>query len=161
MIDDKVRRILRVMFANGLFENQKPGGGEVDTPAQRAVARKAAAEGIVLLKNAGDLLPLLPDKIHSIAVVGPNAAVAVTGGGGSSSVKTSHAISPLDAFANARAPVFRCSYAQSLPEAADLAAKADVALVFAGDSAESGERRPGSRIDGSARRSGRIDRGRS
>ncbi|MGA3027789.1 MAG: glycoside hydrolase family 3 C-terminal domain-containing protein [Bryobacteraceae bacterium] len=135
-IDDKVRRLLRVMFANGLFENPKPGGGEVDTPAQRALARKAAGEGIVLLKNAGDVLPLLPEKVRSIAVVGPNAAVARTGGGGSSSVKTTYAISPLDAVRERAGAAIQVSYAQSLPEAVELAAKADVALVFAGDSAE-------------------------
>jgi beta-glucosidase len=136
VIDDKVQRILRVMVANGLFENQKPGGGEVDTPAQRAVARKAAAEGIVLLKNAGDLLPLLAEKIHSIAVIGPNAVVAATGGGGSSSVKTNHALSPLDAVRERAGAGIQVSYSQSLPEAAELAAKADVVLVFAGDSAK-------------------------
>jgi beta-glucosidase len=136
VIDDKVRRLLRVMFANGLFENQKPGGGEVDTPAQRALARKAAGEGIVLLKNAGGVLPLLPQKVHSIAVLGPNAAVARTGGGGSSSVKPNHAISPLDAVRERAGTAIQVSYAESLPEAVELAAKADVALVFAGDSAE-------------------------
>jgi beta-glucosidase len=135
-IDDKVRRLLRVMFANGLFEHQKPGGGEVDAPAQRALARKAADEAIVLLKNAGDVLPLLPAKVRSIAVIGPNAAVARTGGGGSSSVKTALAISPLDAVRERAGSGIEVSYAQSLPEAAELAAKADVALVFAGDSAE-------------------------
>lgn len=135
-IDDKVRRLLRVMFANGLFDHSKPGGGEVDTPAQRALARKAAGEGIVLLKNAGGVLPLLPGKIRSIAVAGPNAAVARTGGGGSSSVKTKSAISPLDAVRERAGSAIQVSYAESLPEAAELAAKADVALVFAGDSAE-------------------------
>jgi len=136
VIDDKVRRLLRVMLANGLFDNPKPGGGEVDTPAQRALARKAAGEATVLLKNASGLLPLLPRKVHSIAVVGPNAAVARTGGGGSSSVKPSYAISPLDAVRERAGTAIQVSYAQSLPEAAELAAKADVALIFAGDSAE-------------------------
>ena len=135
-IDDKVRRLLRVMFAHGLFENPKPGGGVVDTPAQRTLARKAAGEGMVLLKNAGGVLPLLPQKVHSVAVLGPNAAVARTGGGGSSSVKTNHAISPLDAVRERAGTAIQVSYAESLPEAAELAAKADVALVFAGDSAE-------------------------
>ncbi|MGD0619188.1 MAG: glycoside hydrolase family 3 C-terminal domain-containing protein, partial [Bryobacteraceae bacterium] len=64
----------------------------------------------------------------------PNAAVAVTGGGGSSSVKTTHAISPLDAVRERAGSAIQVSYAPSLPEAADLAAKADVVLVFAGDS---------------------------
>src|SRR5262245_44672750 len=41
-IDDSVRRILRVMFSAGLFDTPHAGGGPVDTPEQRAVARKAA-----------------------------------------------------------------------------------------------------------------------
>ena len=131
-IDDKARRLLRAMFANGLFDHPKPGGGQVDTPAQRAVARKAADEGIVLLKNMGGLLPLLPEKVHSIAVIGPNANVARTGGGGSSSVRTSHAITPLDAIRERAGSSIAVS---SIESPAD-AAKADVALVFVGDSPE-------------------------
>jgi len=131
-IDDKIRRLLRAIFANGLFDHPKPGGGEVDTPAQRAVARKAADEGIVLLKNVGGLLPLLPEKVHSIAVIGPNANVARTGGGGSSSVRTSHAITPLDAIRERAGSAIEVS---SIESPAD-AAKADVALVFVGDSPE-------------------------
>jgi beta-glucosidase len=100
-IDDNVSRILRVIFESGLFDHQHPGGGEVDTPEQKAVALEGATEGIVLLKNAllsnaGALLPLDATKIHSIAVIGPNAAVARTGGGGSSLVKPKYAIAPLD-----------------------------------------------------------------
>ena len=70
--------------------------GEVDTPAERAVARQGATEGIVLLEKCGGLLPLDATKIHSIAVIGPNAAVARTGGGGSSLVRPKYSISPLD-----------------------------------------------------------------
>jgi beta-glucosidase len=136
VIDDKVRRMLRAMFANGLFDHPKPGGGAVDTPGQRALARKAAEEAIVLLKNEGGVLPLLPEKIHSIAVAGPNANIARTGGGGSSSVKPDHAISPLDAIRERAGAGIQVSYAESLPQAVELAAKADIALVFAGDSAE-------------------------
>jgi beta-glucosidase len=83
-LDDNVGRILRVLFVSGLFDHPHTAGGEVDTPAQQAVARQGATEGIVLLKNAGSLLPLDATKIHSLAVIGPNAAVARTGGGGSS-----------------------------------------------------------------------------
>src|SRR5271165_1611913 len=57
-VDDSVSRILRVIFASGLFDHPHPGGGEVDTPEQRAIALQGATEGIVLLKNDGNLLPL-------------------------------------------------------------------------------------------------------
>ncbi len=50
--------MLRVMFISGQFDNPHSTGGEIDTPEQRALARKAATESIVLLKNSGDVLPL-------------------------------------------------------------------------------------------------------
>jgi beta-glucosidase len=56
-VDDKVRRMLRAMLAVGLFdERQDPGA--LDTPEHRALNRRAAGEGVVLLKNAYDFLPL-------------------------------------------------------------------------------------------------------
>jgi beta-glucosidase len=69
-IDDNVGRILRVIFVSGEFDKPDAATGNIDTPEQRAVARKAATESIVLLKNAGDLLPLDPAKIHSLVVIG-------------------------------------------------------------------------------------------
>ena len=95
-LDDNVRRILRVIFVSGLFDHPDTAGGEVDTPTQRAVALQGATEGIVLLKNANALLPLEAKTVHTIAVIGPNAAVARTGGGGSSLVRFKQAIAPLD-----------------------------------------------------------------
>jgi beta-glucosidase len=95
-IDDNVSRILRVIFLSGIFDHPHAGGGAVDTPAERAVALAGATEGIVLLKNDGGLLPLDSTKIHSIAVIGPNAVVARTGGGGSSLVWPKYSIAPLD-----------------------------------------------------------------
>jgi beta-glucosidase len=123
----------------------------VDTPAQQAVARQGATEGIVLLKNSGSLLPLDATKIHSIAVIGPNAAVARTGGGGSSLVRPKYAIAPLDGIRERAGQSFQIVYAlgvameredpaqdapearaKSLKEATDAAAKADVAVVVVG-----------------------------
>ena len=40
-VDDNVSRILRVMFQSGIFDQTHAGGGDVDTPEQRAVARTA------------------------------------------------------------------------------------------------------------------------
>ena len=59
-VDDNVSRILRVIFLSGQFDRPSTAPGPIDTPEQRAVARRAAAESIVLLKNAGELLPLDP-----------------------------------------------------------------------------------------------------
>ena len=94
-IDDNVGRILRVIFISGQFDKPHAATGEVDTPEQRTLARKAATESIVLLKNAGNILPLDPVKIHSVVVIGPNAAVSRTGGGGSSLAVPKYSISPL------------------------------------------------------------------
>ena len=150
-INDNVERILRVIFLSGIFDHPHTGGGEVDTPDQRAVALQGATEGIVLLKNEGGLLPLDTAKIHSIAVIGPNAAVARTGGGGSSLVRPKYSIAPLDGIKRRAGSALQVTYAlgvgmegedpaqdtadareKALKEAADAAAKADVAIVVVG-----------------------------
>lgn len=68
---------------------------ELDSPRHRALARRVAEQGIVLLRNQDDTLPLDASKIHRIAVVGPNAAAARLGGGGSASVLPPYTVSPL------------------------------------------------------------------
>jgi len=150
-LNDNVGRILRVIFASGIFDHSHPGGGEVDTPPQKAVALLSATEGIVLLKNAGGLLPLDATKIHSIAVIGPNSAVARTGGGGSSLVRPKYAIAPLDGIKDRAGSAVAVTYAlgvgmegedpaqdtadaraRALKEATEAAAHADVAVVVVG-----------------------------
>jgi beta-glucosidase len=84
-LDDKCRRILRVAFTMGAFERpQKDESIPLDDPTSDATALQVAREGIVLLKNENHTLPLDRAKIKTIAVVGPNADPAITGGGGSS-----------------------------------------------------------------------------
>jgi beta-glucosidase len=150
-VDDNVRRMLRVIIGSGLFDHPHPGGGEVDTPEQRAVALQGATEGIVLLKNEDNLLPLDPAKIHSIAVIGPNAAVARTGGGGSSLVRPKSAVAPLDGIKEKAGENIKVTYAlgvgmegedpahdtpearrQDLRQAIEAASHADVAVVVVG-----------------------------
>jgi beta-glucosidase len=149
-VDENAGRILRVIFASGLFDHPHPASGEVDTPAQQAIERQGATEGIVLLKNADSLLPLNPAHIHSLAVIGPNAAVARTGGGGSSLVRPKYAVAPLDGIRQ-RAGEIKVSYAlgvsmegenpdqdspasraKLLKEATDAASHADAAVVVIG-----------------------------
>ena len=148
-LDDNVERLLRVIFLSGIFDHPHTGGGEVDTPAQRAIARQGATEGIVLLKNDGGLLPLDTSKIHSIAVIGPNAAVARTGGGGSSLVSSKYSIAPLDGIRERASSSVKVTYAlgvemegenptnadssaKLLKEATEAAANADFAVVVVG-----------------------------
>jgi beta-glucosidase len=96
VIDDKIRRLLRVMMKAGLFDT-KAAAVTADEKAQRATALAAAQASIVLLKNDGHILPLDPAKLKTLAVIGPNADVARTGGGGSSQVNPAVAVSPLEA----------------------------------------------------------------
>jgi beta-glucosidase len=90
-IDNAVRNILRAKFRLGLFENPyvDPETAEAtnDTPEHRALAREAAREAIVLLKNDGNILPL-KKQITSIAVIGPNADVVKLGGYSGYGMKT-------------------------------------------------------------------------
>jgi len=151
-VNDNAGRILRSMFAAGLFDKPHPGGGAVDTPEQKTLARTAASESIVLLKNERDVLPLLPKSIHSVAVIGPNAAVARTGGGGSSLVRSSYSVTPLDGIRERGGNQVQVSYAQgvSIPgedaskdspaaraqmreQAVAAAARADAAIMIVGN----------------------------
>jgi beta-glucosidase len=151
-VDDSVRRMLRVMFSAGLFDSPRRGG-QVDTAGQRAVARKAATEGIVLLKNSGGLLPLSPSKETSVAVIGPSAAIPRTGGGGSSYVMSKYAITALGGIREAAGDRVEVRYALGAAmqgeepanekpdavaalraEAVALAAKSDAAIVVVGNS---------------------------
>ncbi len=76
LLDATVSRILRMKFAQGLFENPYVDAGRAaevfDTADQRALARRVAQKSMVLLRNAGDLLPL-KKNVGSVAVIGPNA----------------------------------------------------------------------------------------
>jgi beta-glucosidase len=150
-IDDNVGRILRVILVSGLMDHPHTATGEVDTPAQQAIARQGETEGIVLLKNQGSLLPLDASKIHAIAVIGPNALVARTGGGGSSLVRPKYAISPLQGIQKRAGSAVQIisalgvgmegedpahdtpeARATDLKEATEAASKADVAIVVVG-----------------------------
>ena len=102
-IDTAVRRILLSRFMLGLYDPppQVPytriPADVVDGPKHRTLALEAAREAIILLKNEGKLLPLDTQKIHTVAVIGPLADVALLGG---YTGKYSHAISPLEGLRN-------------------------------------------------------------
>jgi beta-glucosidase len=96
-IDDKVRRMLRAMFAMGFFDQKEPEKVTGDTPEIRQVALKVAQSGIVLLKNDRAVLPMDKKRIKSVAVIGPNAKFLRTGGGGSSRVEPNYTVSPVEA----------------------------------------------------------------
>ncbi len=99
VLDDKVRRLLRVMFKAQLFDKAKADYGPSDTPERRALALEAARKSIVLLKNDRNFLPLDPEKIQSIGVIGPNGDVAQMSGGGSGFLQGNYGISPYEGIA--------------------------------------------------------------
>ncbi|MFZ2322506.1 MAG: glycoside hydrolase family 3 C-terminal domain-containing protein [Ignavibacteriaceae bacterium] len=111
-LDDKVRRILRVMFTIGLFDDYQYDKSAVNTPEHKQVALDIAKDGIVLLKNNNSILPLDVNKIKSIAVIGPNSKVAITGGGGSSMVVPFSSVSPLEALENKIGDKVKINFAQ-------------------------------------------------
>lgn len=98
-LNDKVRRVLRLIFRTSMNPNK--GTGEMCSEAHYAAARKIADDGIVLLKNKGAVLPISPRQGGRILVVGENAIKMMTVGGGSSSLKVQREISPLDGIRNA------------------------------------------------------------
>ena len=150
-LNDNVSRILRVLFLSGIFDHPHVATGDVDNAAQKAIALQGATESIVLLKNEGLVLPLDPDKVHSIAVIGPNAANARTGGGGSSLVRSKAPVAPLAGILERANTGMQVTYAQGvamegedpakdtpearaalLKEAVAVASRSDVAILVVG-----------------------------
>ncbi len=150
-LDDMVARILRTMFAHGNFD-LPPQHVPIDVAAGFAAAQRTVEEGSVLLRNAGDLLPLGKD-VQRIVIIGGHADKGVIGGGGSSHVGFTargtnavpgvlpttwpgpvifHPSSPLEAL-RAERPDATITYVdgRDVAAAARAAAAADVAIVFA------------------------------
>src|SRR5580692_1507966 len=84
-LDEHVHRILRSMFAAGVIDYPRQRG-VIDPFAGLDVARKIEESGIVLLKNKAATLPLIPVRLHTIAVIGAHSDVGMISGGGSAQV---------------------------------------------------------------------------
>jgi beta-glucosidase len=147
-IDEAVARILRAKFLLGLFENPyvdpDRAARVVNCAAHRRLARRAAQEAIVLLKNEGDLLPLERD-LRCLAIVGPNAGVAELG---DYCFAKPGAVSPLDGIRQAVSRRTRVVHApgcgihelstDGFAAAVAAAQQADVAIVVVGEASLSG-----------------------
>ena len=158
IIDEKVKRILRVMFA---VKSMTPEGrlkGSINTEEHTDIAYKIASESIILLKNSENSLPVNTSKIKSIAVIGDNATRKHASGGFGAGVKTKNEITPLQGLKNKLPSGVTIHYAQGykenykdadnknsferiisneadpdlLAEAVAAARKSDVAIIFAG-----------------------------
>jgi beta-glucosidase len=152
VLNDKVHRILRTMFAVGEFD-KPPVVEPIDFKADASVAERVEEQGAVLLKNSHNRLPLDLARVRSIAIIGAHADVGVLSGGGSAQVDPvgGNAVapgarenrewfepqvwdpsSPLRAI-RAIVPHTTVDYdsGSDLGSAARLAARSDVAIVFA------------------------------
>lgn len=129
-LNENLRRLLRVMFLVGLFDDEStlPKGSR-NTLEHQTVARKIAEEGIVLLKNEDNLLPLNINKLSKIAVVGPNASKKRSMGGGSSQVLPPYEITPLQGLEK------KC---KGKVDIITTPSEADIAIIFAGLNHEPG-----------------------
>lgn len=149
-IDQAARRILCMILKSGkLNPHMTLPLGAANTPEHQELARELAEESIVLLKNERKLLPFKPGAIRSIAVIGPNAAEARIGGGGSSFLAPPYSVSPLDGLRARLGDSVKIKYSQGCLKSADsqpnksyaddlmahaveLARKCDVAVLFMG-----------------------------
>lgn len=144
-LDEHVRRILVTMFSHGLFDKPQHGNwnAHVDTKAAAIFSRKAAEQGTVLLKNEHQILPLA--DTGSIAVIGADGGTEpVAEGGGSSHVVAPYVVSPLAGIRKRAGKMVQVTYADggNLVQAANLARKARIAIVFAGAFEHEGADRP-------------------
>lgn len=109
-LDDKVRRILRLAFRTTMNRN-RPYGAML-SEEHIAAARKIDEEGIVLLQNKKNILPIDLNRTKKIAVIGENALKMMTVGGGSSSLKVQYECSPLDGIKRRMGDGIEISYAR-------------------------------------------------
>ena len=98
-LDDKVRRILRLIFRTSM--RPEPNYGRFVCPEHYQAARDISAAGVVLLKNDNNALPLNVPQGGKILVVGENAVKKMVVGGGSSNLKTAYEVNPLEGLQNA------------------------------------------------------------
>ena len=149
-IDDMIHRILRSLFTIGVIDDPPQPGGPIDFDAHRLIAERAAEQGIVLLKNAGNILPA-SGQAGRILVIGAHADRGVLAGGGSSQVtplgsflepgvticgqerpRTYHPSSPLAAIrAEAAGAHVEYMNGRDVDAAAEPAKSVDLVLLFA------------------------------
>ena len=153
-IDDKVRRVLWVMYQTSLSSDQSKG--KINTPEHSKTVYDIASESIVLLKNDKKMLPLNLSQVKSIAVIGDNATRTFHLGGFGAGVKARYEITPLQGLQNRLGDKVKINYAKGysgdyrprgginintetkpadpamIEDAVDAAKKSDIAILFIG-----------------------------
>jgi beta-glucosidase len=158
VVDDKVRRILRVTYNLNKMEKGREEGELVSTQTTKT-AYDVASESIVLMKNDGDLLPLNAGNLNSIAVIGFNADRSQAKGGFTAGVKPKYEVTPLQGLrdkldgkvtinyaqgyiqkfeeeGNWRTPAINTHDPELVAAAVEAAKKSDVAIIFGGNTRE-------------------------
>jgi beta-glucosidase len=150
-LDEHVRRVLVTMFRHGLFDKRQPGNWNtnVRTAEHALFSRKAAEQGMVLLKNQGNILPLAGNR--SIAIIGADGGTKpLAEGGGSSHVLPPYVVSPLEGIRKRLGKGAQVAYSDGsdLAQAADVARRAAIAIVFASAPESEGSDRPNLELPG-------------
>jgi beta-glucosidase len=142
VVDTMLVRRFGEMFRFGLFDD--PTGPE-PIPARKDgdIARTMAEQCAVLLKNSGGQLPLQPGAIHSLALIGPYAGAAHTGGGGSSQVMPLYTVAPIAGIKKYLGSNVKVAYndGSDVAAAAAAAKAADMAVLMVGNKDREGHDR--------------------
>ncbi|KAJ6260543.1 Beta-glucosidase [Drechslerella dactyloides] len=102
-VHEAARRILTLIAKVGKWKDMTPEAPEVsrEAPETAELIRRAGGEGVVLLKNDDQMLPLKPASLKKVAFIGPNAKATVAGGGGSAHLNPNYLTQPYDSFVTA------------------------------------------------------------
>jgi beta-glucosidase len=133
VVDRSVERTVATLLRfHHVFEHA-PDVAIINCAPHRALARQVSAAATVMLRNDGNLLPIEPGTVSRIAVVGRLAGVPNLGDGGSSDIKSTTTVTPLDGIRNAFADAV-VTHADGLAGDADRAAveAADLVVVVVG-----------------------------
>lgn len=143
ILDDKVRRVLRLRYKLGMMGCVQRPGGSFNTPEHQRISLDIAKESAVLLKNEKGILPFNQSIVKTIAVIGDNAEHLHAHGDGSEAVKALCEIPPLQGFKNRLGDSVEIRFVQGyskgselkaelMAEAVKAASGSDAAIVFAG-----------------------------
>jgi len=114
LVNEKVRRNLRVMLRIGMFDPNR-ASGERNSVKHHQTALEIAREAIVLLKNERGVLPLKRDRLSRVVVIGDNAVARHARGGHSSGVKALYEVTPLEGLRNRFGSAVLVEYFQGYP----------------------------------------------
>ena len=130
VVDDKVRRILRVMIREDLLDPAKRKTGSRNTTAHHQAVREIAAEAMVLLKNENNVLPLDIHKTLKLAVIGENADMKHADQGGSSAIRALYEMTPIEGLKRRVGDMVKVTYVEGCRDTGDAAAFEAISDVY-------------------------------